>query len=147
MTDDGNDAGLTPGGPRGGSKSSDDETAVETSAGSDASRIPSLLATVRESGRWRASALVVAALIGIGVAWIHWIGLFVAGALVGLVSATLPRAVLAAFAVGGVVLLVQVLGTPGMAVVEFVSLTPPAYVAIAAAFGAPVWGSLIRGVV
>lgn len=42
-------------------------------------------------------------------------------------------------------LLGHVLASPAMNVGEFLALTPASYVTIAAAFVAPVWGSLIRG--
>lgn len=108
---------------------------------------PSFLVDLREQRRHRVVALVVAALVGVGFAWLHWFGLFVAGALVGLASRTLLRAVIAAVAVGAIVLLVQILAGPGMGVADFLAVSPPSYVAIAAAVGAPVWGSLVRGVV
>lgn len=108
---------------------------------------PEWLATVRAHRRQRVVMLAGVALVGIGLAWVHWLGLFVAGALVGLVSKTLPRAVAAGVTVGVLVLLTQVLVSPVMNVSEFVALAPASYVTIVAGLVAPVWGSLIRGVV
>ncbi|QLD85846.1 hypothetical protein HWV23_08955 [Natronomonas halophila] len=108
---------------------------------------PAFLTTVRTEPRKRYTALVVLAIIGLGAAWVHWLGLFVAGALVGLVSRTLPRAVVAGLVVGIAVLALNALASPTMGVGEFLTLTPPAYVAIGAALVLPVWGSLVRGVV
>lgn len=108
---------------------------------------PAFLATVRADRRLRAGALLVALVVGLAIAWIHWLGLFVAGALLGLASRTVPRAVIAALGFGVVVLAVQVVAAPGMDVGRFLALTPPAYVAVAAALVAPVWGSLVRAVV
>lgn len=108
---------------------------------------PAALSAVRSDPRRRAVALVVGALVGVGLAWIHWLGLFAAGALVGLVSRTLPRALGAGVGVGVVVLLATVLADPAMGAGEFLSLSPPAYVAVAAGIVAPAWGSLVRGVV
>lgn len=105
------------------------------------------LRSIRADTRKRAVALLVAAAIGLALAWVHWLGLFVAGALVGLVSRTLPRAVLAGLVFGVLVLAVNVLANPTMGAGEFAGLTPPTYVAIAAALLAPAWGSLLRGVV
>ena len=108
---------------------------------------PDALRAVRGDPRRRAAALAVAAAVGLGAAWLHWLGLFVAGGLVGLVSRTLPRAVLAGLAVGGLAVAVTVLTHPAMAAGEFLALTPPAYVAVAAGVLAPAWGALVRGVV
>ncbi|SFK64079.1 hypothetical protein SAMN04487950_0331 [Halogranum rubrum] len=107
---------------------------------------PQWLATVRADRRRRFIALVLVALVGLGLAWIHWLGLFVAGALVGLVSKSLPRALVAGVALGVVVLFVQLFVTPAMNASEFVALTPASYVAVVAGVLAPTWGSLVRGV-
>ncbi|EJN58067.1 hypothetical protein [Halogranum rubrum] len=107
---------------------------------------PQWLAAVRADRRRRLVALVLVALVGLGLAWIHWLGLFVAGALVGLVSKSLPRAIVAGVALGVVVLFVQLLVTPAMNASEFVALTPASYVTVAAGVLAPTWGSLVRGV-
>jgi hypothetical protein len=115
--------------------------------GGDPAWTPALLSSIREDPRKRAVAIVVAVAVGLGLSWIHWLGLVAAGALIGLVSRTLPRAVLGGLAFGALVLVATVLASPSMGPGEFLSVTPPAYVAIAAAFVAPVWGSLVRGVV
>jgi hypothetical protein len=108
---------------------------------------PSILSAVRRRRRWRLIALLVVAAVGLGVAWLHWLGLFVAGGLLGLVSRTLGRAVLAGAAFGVLLVVVQVLLVPGMDAGAFLALRPPVYVTVGAALAAPVWGSLIRGVV
>lgn len=108
---------------------------------------PSFLVEIRESPTQRSVFLAVAALVGLGFAWIHWSGLFLAGALVGLASKTVPRAVVASVLVGAAVLALHVLASPAMGAGEFVALSPPSYVAVAAALLMPLWGSLVRGVV
>ncbi|MFB6227028.1 MAG: hypothetical protein ABEH88_00315 [Halobacteriales archaeon] len=108
---------------------------------------PSTLTGIRGRRRWRGIALLVGVSVGLGAAWVHWLGLFVAGALVGLPSRTLARAVLAGVAFGALVAVVQVLAVPGMGASEFLGFRPPVYVTLGAALGAPAWGSLIRGVV
>ncbi|SEP06386.1 hypothetical protein SAMN04487948_112103 [Halogranum amylolyticum] len=107
---------------------------------------PQWLAAIRRRRRYRLVALVGATLVGVGLASVHWLGLFVAGALVGLVSETLSRAVVAGLTVGLLVLVAQLFVTPAMSASEFVTLAPASYVAIVAAVVAPVWGSLVRGV-
>lgn len=107
---------------------------------------PRALSELRERRGRRLAALVAAALVGIALAWVHWLGLFVAGALVGLASRTLPRALIAGLAVGVLVLAVHVVAIPGMDAGEFLALEPASTVALAAALIAPTWGSLVRGV-
>lgn len=115
--------------------------------GADPAWTPTALAAIRETPRKRAAALLVAALVGLAAAWVHWLGLFVAGALVGVVSRTLPRAVVAGLGVGLLSVALAVVAAPTVGVGEFLSLRPPVYVAIASALLAPAWGSLVRGVV
>lgn len=130
----------------GGNDGEPDQIESDHGNGLSGRSTPAFLSTIRERRRWRATALVVAVVVGLGFAWVHWLGLFVAGALVGLVSRTLPRALLGGLAVGGVILVVQVVASPGMDAMSFIGFAPPSYVAIAAAIAAPVWGSLVRGV-
>lgn len=125
--------------------SSESETATQTRPGY--SWTPEKLAAIRSRPNRRRAALVATALVGVGLAWFHWLGLFVAGALVGVVSRTVPRAVLAGIVVGALVLVVHVLASPVIAGPEFLALTPISYVSVAAAVIAPVWGSLFRAVV
>jgi hypothetical protein len=124
---------------------SDEPTADETP--SEATVRPAFLTTVRTEPRKRYAALAIALVVGLGAAWIHWLGLFVAGALVGLASRTVPRAVVAGLGVGVAVLALNSLASPTMGAGEFLALTPPAYVAIGAALALPAWGALVRGVV
>ena len=105
------------------------------------------LATLREGGSPHLLALGVAVAVGLALAWVHWLGLFAAGALVGLVSRDLPRAVVAGLVVGVLVLLANLLVVPAMDPSEFLGLAPASYVTLAAALVAPVWGSLVRAVV
>jgi len=113
----------------------------------EGSPTPAALVALRADSRRRAVALAVAVVVGLALAWVHWLGLVAAGGLVGLVSRSLPRAVLWGLVVGVLALAVTVLAHPVMGPQEFLSLSPPVYVAIAAGVVAPVWGSLVRGVV
>lgn len=131
---------------------SDDAVERRSAAGDEPTEVPSraltprALSELRERRARRLAALVAAALVGIALAWVHWLGLFVAGALVGLASRTLPRALIAGLAVGVLVLAVHVVAIPGMDPGEFVALEPASTVTMAAALIAPTWGSLVRGV-
>jgi len=120
---------------------------VEAWIASEPSWTPAALTAVRADRRKRAVALALAAVVGLGAAWLHWLGLFVAGALVGLVSRSLPRAVVWGLGVGSLAVALTVLAHPLMGAGEFVALTPPVYVAVVVGLLAPVWGSLLRGVV
>lgn len=122
----------------------DADPASRGSAESAAAWTPTLLVRIRSSDRLQMAALVVASLAGIATGSVHWLGLFAAGMLVGLVSRTVVRAVLAGLVVGSTILVVQVLITPGMTGAEFLALSPPSYVTVAAGLGAPAWGALIR---
>ena len=108
---------------------------------------PRWLVDLRTRPNRRRAALVAAALVGLLASSVHWLGLFVAGALVGLVSETLARAVAAGLAVGVLVLVVHVVGSPAMDVGEFLALVPATYVTLGAGLLAPAVGSLVRGVV
>jgi hypothetical protein len=61
------------------------------------------LAPVR-AGRYADLALFVAVAVGLATTWVHWAGLVVGGALVGLVSTSVPRALAVGVTFGGVVL-------------------------------------------
>lgn len=108
---------------------------------------PPSLAGVRQSPNQRRIILVIALLVGLALTWVHWLGLFVAGALVGLVSKTVPHALFAGLVVGALVLALHLFGSPVMSTGEFIALSPASYVTVAAALLMPLWGSLVRGVV
>jgi len=104
-------------------------------------------AALRRDDRRRRVALAVALVAGVAAAWLHWIGLVVAGALVGLTRRSLPRALAAGVAVGAAVLATFVLLSPALAAGELLALGQPAYVAVGSALALPLLGSLTRGVV
>jgi len=106
------------------------------------------LARLRDDSRVHWVALAVACLIGLVAATVHWLGLVLGGAMVGLVAASLRRALLAALGFGALVLTawggrLALSGSLGAAVAvgEFTVL------AVAMAFGLPLVGSLVRGIV
>lgn len=109
-------------------------------------RIDESLAAVRADDAQRRVALVVAILLGIAATSLHWVGLFVAGALVGLTRRSLPRALAAGLGFGllvvGLFFVVTPLVTPGSLVV----LAPLSYVTVGIALLGPVWGALARAV-
>ena len=105
------------------------------------------LARLRESPRYHWIGLVSACVLGLVAASVHWLGLVVGGALVGLVAASLRRAVLAGIGFGLLAVLAwaTLLWTagslgPATAMGEFPLL------AVGIAVGLSVLGSLVRGV-
>ena len=126
----------------------DDETATAPTLRERAERTSTrsrdLLYRARAHPRDRWLALAGAALLGLALAWLHWTGLVVAGVLLGVVSRTLWRGLIAAFGFG-VLVLVVFAATLGGAVGEVLAMTPAVYLTVAAALGLPVFGSLVRG--
>jgi hypothetical protein len=110
------------------------------------SRINAGLATLRANDTGRRVALVVAILLGIVATAIHWVGLFVAGALVGLTRRSLPRALLAGLGFGVLVLAVFFVVTPLITPGNLFVLAPLSYITVGIALLGPVWGALVRGI-
>lgn len=102
------------------------------------------LADLRTDERRRRLALAAAGLVGLGLAWLHWTGLVLGGALVGLTRTSVPRAVVSGAAFGGLVTLLGVVLTPTLGFVEFASLHVLGGATAAVGVVAPVWGSLLR---
>jgi DNA-binding transcriptional LysR family regulator len=93
-------------------------------------------------------ALVVALLVGLVLARLHWVGLVAGGALVGLVATTLKRAVLAGFGFGVTVLTAWVASLALNGVLSKVLATGQfVWIAVAVGLLAPLLGSLSRGVI
>ncbi|GAB7017760.1 hypothetical protein [Halostagnicola bangensis] len=109
-------------------------------------RAREVLDRIRNEPLVHVSAVAVAAVIGLVVASIHWFGLLLGGALLGLVAPTLRRAVANGVAFGAVVLFVFAL-TLGSSAWALLEMTPIVYITVGSAFGLPVFGSLVRGVV
>lgn len=109
-------------------------------------RVDAGLATLRADDNQRRVALVVAILLGIGATALHWVGLFVAGALVGLTRRSLPRALLAGLGFGVLALGVFFVATPLVTPGNLFVLAPLSYVTVGIALLGPVWGALARGV-
>ncbi|MFC4543613.1 hypothetical protein ACFO5R_16935 [Halosolutus amylolyticus] len=101
---------------------------------------------VRRESRIHAVALIAAVAIGLVAAWLHWAGLLLGGALVGLVAPTLRRAVLGTIGFGALVLVVFAVSLGG-SVGAVVGMVPVVYLVVAAAFGLPLFGSLVRGLI
>lgn len=108
----------------------------------------SVLPALRNEPRRRLTATGVAVGIGLALATVHWSGLLLAGALVGLLQRSLRRAIAAGVALGGLIVgsfLAQFVltGTLGPVLV----MGQPPWLAVAIGLALPAFGSLIRGVV
>jgi hypothetical protein len=106
------------------------------------------LRLIREESPYHWAALVVAIVLGLGLSTVHWVGLVAGGALVGLVAASLRRALLAGLGFGLLALAVWVVllvlaGSLG----EVLATGQLAAISVAIALVGPVFGSLARGVV
>lgn len=126
-----------------GSRSGGDVESAPTATDRRAS-VARGLETVRTDRRSHVVALLVAAVLGLGFAWFHWFGLVLAGALVGFTAPGLRRALAYGFCFGLLVLVTFGLVVSG-SIDRVVAMTPIIYLAVAAALGLPVFGSLVRG--
>lgn len=130
---------------------SDDDASVGTDTskahGDDSGWTPTVLADLRERPSRQRMALSASLLVGLVLAWVHWLGLIGAGVLVGLASKDVPRALAAGLAVGVLALLLHVVASPVMGPAEFLALTPAAYVTVGSGLGLSLLGALVRGMV
>ncbi len=96
----------------------------------------------------RVHGIAVFAVVGVGLAlaWLHWFGLVVGGALVGLVSPSVWRGVAGALGFGVLVLAAFAIGL-GDAAWRVLEMSPIVYVTVASALGLPAFGALVRGMV
>lgn len=96
---------------------------------------------IRSTPSSRRLALLTASIAGIGLSLVHWVGLVVGGALVGLTRPRLRSAVLVGAGFGLLTVgLTVLLGGP-----ELMSmLRPVSYGTAAVGIVLPVWGSLVR---
>ncbi|WP_121742729.1 hypothetical protein [Natronorubrum halophilum] len=109
-------------------------------------RVETVLERLRTEPRAHAVAVGIAIAIGLVLSWLHWFGLVLGGGLIGLVSATLPRAALGAVGFGALVLVVFALSLGG-SLRPVLEMTPVVYLTVASAIGLPLFGSLLRGLV
>jgi hypothetical protein len=110
-------------------------------------RLDERVGAVRADDRTRRVALGGAVFLGVALALVHWVGLFVAGALVGLTRRSLPRALLAGFTFGVLILALFFVVTPLVGPGNVTGLAPLSYVTAALAVVGPTWGALARGAV
>lgn len=123
----------------------------ETDAAVDSSgalaRVDARMAALRSDESRRRRAFAVAVLGGLALAWVHWIGLVVAGALVGVTRRRLIGALGAGLAFGALAVSMTVVVAPAMSAGEFLALTPINYATAILGLVLPAWGSMIRYVI
>jgi hypothetical protein len=104
------------------------------------------LAPVR-TGRYRESAVVLAAAAGLAVTTVHWGGLVLGGTLLGLVAPSLPRALATAASFGLLVVVAfaawLLLGGSLAALATWPTTGPLFVVAVGAAVGLPALAALL----
>jgi hypothetical protein len=106
------------------------------------------LRRVREESKPHWIALVVAIVVGLLLSTVHWLGLVVGGALVGLVAASLRRALLSGLGFGLLVVTVwTLLFVLSGALGHVTAMGEIAGLGVVIALVAPVFGSLARGIV
>ncbi|WP_435332701.1 hypothetical protein [Haloarchaeobius sp. TZWWS8] len=106
------------------------------------------LADLRGDRRRRAVATAAAVVVGLGLVWVHWLGLLLAGALVALPQERVRRGIAAALCFGTFVLCVflvefALVGALG----KFGGMGTVATLPVAIALGLPTFGSLSRAIV
>jgi hypothetical protein len=108
----------------------------------------SALGRVRTEPRTHWLALGGAIVVGLAAASVHWIGLVLAGALVGLVTRSLRRALLAGLGFGVLAVLIW-MGSLALAGSLGKVLDTGLFAGLAIGVGivAPTFGSLVRGVI
>lgn len=124
---------------------SEHDTAGTTEEADSADPPAGMLSRVRSEPRVHAAALAVAAIAGLVLAWLHWIGLVAAGALVAFVAPSVRRGLAYGFGIGLLVLVVFALSL-GDAAARTPAMRPIVYVTAGSALVLPVLGSLVRAI-
>jgi len=94
----------------------------------------------------RAGLTLLAVVVGVALASVHWLGLVVGGALVALPQRSLPTGLLAGFLFGGVVLTVFIVDLAAAGAASgFLRFGLLRDVAVAMGLGLPTFGALARG--
>jgi hypothetical protein len=110
-------------------------------------RVDARVAALRADDTTRRVAFVGALAVGLGLAWVHWLGLVVGGALVALTRQRRWEGFAAALGFGLLALAATVALVPGGSAGELLAVAPLSYLGIAAALLGPLWGALARLVV
>lgn len=110
-------------------------------------RLDRRIETIRGDDRRRRIAFAGALFVGLGLTWIHWTGLVIAGALLGVTRQRLLTALMAGLGFGVFAVALSVLAVPAVSIGAFTTLTPLNYATLIAGVLLPIWGSLTRYVI
>jgi hypothetical protein len=128
-----------------------DDDPPSRKADADSGAISSALAEIRGDARARWAALVAGTVLGLAAAWVHWYGFVLGGALVGLASTDLKRALAAGLGFGllawGVFVGLVASGSGFAGVVRYAEMGRLLYLSAGIPVGLSALGSLVRGVV
>ncbi|WP_135854665.1 hypothetical protein [Halorussus salinus] len=114
----------------------------------DAGPFGSALAEIRGDRRARWAALVGGAAVGLAAAWLHWYGFLLGGALVGLSSKDLKRALAAGVGFGLLAWAVFAgLVAANGGLVRYAEMGRLLYLSVGIPVGLSTLGSLLRGAV
>lgn len=113
-----------------------------------ASAFAGRLTDLRADDRQRTVVVAAGVVLGLGLGWLHWLGLVVGGALVALPARTVPRGLALGFGLGllELALFAAALAANG-ALGPALSTGMVGGVTVALGLGAPLLGALVRGVV
>ncbi len=109
--------------------------------------VPNTLEELRSTTRQRWLATAVAVVVGIGLGWMHWFGVYVGAALVALVQRTVGRGIAAGIGFGMLfvgVFLVSLAMTGDLD--TFRAMSRVSIVAVGGVVLAAVFGSFVRGI-
>lgn len=107
-------------------------------------RFHDALYTIRTRPSHHFVAMLVTAFVGLFLVWLHWFGLVLAGALVGIVSPSLRNGVFSALGFGILVIALFLL-SHGTVVPRVLGMEPIIYITLLSALVLPMLGSLVRG--
>lgn len=107
-------------------------------------RFRDALGTIRTRPRPHFVAMVITAFVGLFLVWLHWFGLILAGALVGIVSPSLRNGVFSALGFGILVIALFLLSHVTVTT-RVLSMEPIIYITLLSALVLPILGSLVRG--
>lgn len=106
------------------------------------------LAALRMDDRRRVGVMAVGIILGLGLGFVHWLGLVLGGAIVALPARTVLRGIVAGFGLGllEMVLFVGLLAAHG-GLGGALSTGQVGLVSVAVGFAGPMLGALVRGIV
>ncbi len=121
---------------------------MSAALGSAPAAVEARLAELRADDRRRLAVVAVGVALGLGLGWVHWLGLVVGGALVALPARTVPRGLANGLGLGllGLAAFAAALAANG-ALGPALSTGMVGWLSAGIGLAAPLSGSLVRAVV